>query len=1611
MKLGNTVTTFSILAVVVSGMAQAADTAATSVDPAVVSAAGAAAQNTIVQSVGPADAGIPGPVSVSGEGVLDKTDPKNLSPMELEAKYGKYRKEYRNWVASTNITAVKEAKQAELIKEREKKLAEANSHATAFIDAENAARTEWNKAKNAEELAEAALGKKKEELKAAEDKLHAYEKDIDDEMKNLQAKKTVKKAHGETATETVHDRYLRADKARKDAKTSLFKAKDNVKNAEAEISALKADKEKAGEDLKTAKSALDAAAATEKTASDAYEAAKKAVKDADKAVDDAKADVGTAKDAVSTAKKNLGKAEDALDDLKSDVKKAETKLAKAKAAAEKDNTKEPLVSEAQSALNAKNAELPDAERNLAGCKSALTAAENTLGEKNEALKNAKEALRAASQREDAAEDDYDAKHDAAEDARDAVKDAEEYCADLENALKKALEKKTSGETAVKTEEEGVKKAEEIFKVAEEAAEAEWKGQESSDKQLVPLRAAALRAEEAVAFAKGKCNEAGAVTDAAWEKFAEAKKNAKSAHDAITRYQRYLDLAPHDAQEFAETKYNEGEKDRLAAREAKINAEIEKRVQGSSVLKERRELLKRFQADVVSAKKELGEKQGAWSLATNAVAKCDGNLSALKKTKPNRNAITNDVEFAKASKAFDDKINSARTALDNAKNERVTADKALDKAKSDLADAERRVRNIEKTEEDAIKDERKIAKVKVLAEMRHQENLEIAQWRKNFKEPPVPVYLMAARAAKNFKEAKKRYDEAEEKLDSCKQAVADAEKLEKDIKADNDKYGAARKAANQKIADAETRKKAALKAYDDAVKAEQVKTADAERIAVAAAGAVAAAEQALDGAKTELDNAKKELKAAKDDAKDAAAAKVRTAESKLAEAEKALDRAKNDYKTKKAAQKAAYAAQKNVDDSAVSAAEKELNAAKKELARIPSDRRFQEAAQLSDAQKPTAKANAALKSAQDEYDRADEAFTAARKEYRKFWSPTYTTKNYSGAKADEIVADVERALGCKFVGDRRWLARTIVDGRPLVKEFKSERRRTLEESAKEAAEQAIDAGFYLAGFTVRTNNVVLVDKGRFGPFSVQFLDKDDNVIWEAVDDDSGSEDQENGEDAAKSYVSKGRFFTEEQIKAKIQGKDRAVREGAAFNFNVISERFKKLNGHPDIEKADINFDLPTDTFHYDYNGTNYVNDVPVFDESFVEDPVCAESNTRALATTIVVKEKPRRWHYIAEVDNFGSMSSADKEGVSEADSWLARFTVQNLNLWDSEHALTLSGNMSLGGSLYGGTVGYTIPQESFSDLFNVTLHGGYTGVSQDDVVPDVDVDGTGYYGGVLFSRRLYDSGKRTLDINAGFTYRYVETSMTVEGYELEMNNGDGYTIMPLSLALTWADSQLDEFNGRTYVTLEGVYNLGGSALDELQNFRRAIEDDKYLLAHFQLARLQLLPDWLLLHPVYWLMNCFNGEEADQGGPMLFTKLDSQWSNGPLIGAEQFGLGGHSTVRGYAEREFMGDQGFSATFELRSPIVLGMFNERGKGMHSANRWQYVMFWDLGWFNLEEGLGSGRDDSEFISGIGVGFRYAYKENFQLRLDWGFPLITDDTQFETSSAGVGSISAQLSF
>ncbi len=122
--------------------------------------------------------------------------------------------------------------------------------------------------------------------------------------------------------------------------------------------------------------------------------------------------------------------------------------------------------------------------------------------------------------------------------------------------------------------------------------------------------------------------------------------------------------------------------------------------------------------------------------------------------------------------------------------------------------------------------------------------------------------------------------------------------------------------------------------------------------------------------------------------------------------------------------------------------------------------------------------------------------------------------------------------------------------------------------------------------------------------------------------------------------------------------------------------------------------------------------------------------------------------------------------------------------------------------------------------------------------------------------------------------------------------------------------------------------------------------------------------------------------------LFSVRSSlQFADRPLLGLEQFGLGGQGSVRGYRQDVRLADNGLLASAEIQLP-VLGESTQQGL-------LSVIPFFDVGtvWNNGNRTI---RNPTTLAS-LGLGLQWQQSDRFRVRVDYGLPLVNLDSRRNT--------------
>ena len=122
-------------------------------------------------------------------------------------------------------------------------------------------------------------------------------------------------------------------------------------------------------------------------------------------------------------------------------------------------------------------------------------------------------------------------------------------------------------------------------------------------------------------------------------------------------------------------------------------------------------------------------------------------------------------------------------------------------------------------------------------------------------------------------------------------------------------------------------------------------------------------------------------------------------------------------------------------------------------------------------------------------------------------------------------------------------------------------------------------------------------------------------------------------------------------------------------------------------------------------------------------------------------------------------------------------------------------------------------------------------------------------------------------------------------------------------------------------------------------------------------------------------------------LLVVRGNIQLADDALLPSEEFSIGGFFSVRGYRQDARLTDNGFSASAEVRLPIL--------RVPEHQGVLQLIPFVDygIGW----NSAGRPDPDPQDLASVGIGLQWRQGDNFTARFDWGIPLVDIDSRERT--------------
>ncbi len=305
-----------------------------------------------------------------------------------------------------------------------------------------------------------------------------------------------------------------------------------------------------------------------------------------------------------------------------------------------------------------------------------------------------------------------------------------------------------------------------------------------------------------------------------------------------------------------------------------------------------------------------------------------------------------------------------------------------------------------------------------------------------------------------------------------------------------------------------------------------------------------------------------------------------------------------------------------------------------------------------------------------------------------------------------------------------------------------------------------------------------------------------------------------------------------------------------------------------------------------------------------------------------------------------------------------------NLFDTDQNLSLSYTMSPDDTDAVNQYGfvYSVPfYESGSKLSLVVSHSD---VDSGVVEQQFDVSGIGTVVSLRYNKLFLQQGAYKQELEFGLDRKRFEDSV-VNLAGAQVNTGADVVSRPISI--TYRGSRLSTTSNLDFSI--GFYSniSGGSGNEDVDygNSRGGYNPDNIL------NPIPASADWSLFKYSVGYLHFLTQD-------WLFRfALQGQGTKDLLISGEQFGIGGMNSIRGYDERDVLGDTGYQVNLELWLPNF------------SSYKIRPLVFYDFGRTETLDPFPAffgALEAKQNPASYGAGLRYSWKESLNATLDVGY-------------------------
>jgi hemolysin activation/secretion protein len=316
------------------------------------------------------------------------------------------------------------------------------------------------------------------------------------------------------------------------------------------------------------------------------------------------------------------------------------------------------------------------------------------------------------------------------------------------------------------------------------------------------------------------------------------------------------------------------------------------------------------------------------------------------------------------------------------------------------------------------------------------------------------------------------------------------------------------------------------------------------------------------------------------------------------------------------------------------------------------------------------------------------------------------------------------------------------------------------------------------------------------------------------------------------------------------------------------------------------------------------------------------------------------------------------------------TFSYANLWQLGHSLSFTYHVSpedpSNVEVFSGSYLARLPENDFTSL----LLYGLKSESNVATVGGLTVVGPGQIAGAraIFTLPARENFYHTASV--GLDYKSFGQVVLTSAGDITFSTPVTYYPLVANYTATWvSESSLMQLNAGVTAGFRGI-GSSPAAFDA----KRFGATENFIHFNGDFSRLQTLPI----------------------GLQIYGRVQGQVTNQPLVSSEQFPLGGLDTVRGYLESEVLGDNGFAASVELRSPNIneaIGSWVKDNAGEPSVpnlfNEWRIFGFVDGGGAYVLEPLPE-QLSRFYLWSYGTGARVKLTDYFNGMVVFAVPMIS---------------------